>query len=424
MKSFAIRSTALSVFLAAQAVAADTTVVLSALGDKQALERKVAFTKSIYTKLPLGERMSIVADGEVLTSLIVPNHKAYTDNPRGRLKANRKALKPLNDLPETASNEAVTNNIDVPRVLNEIGIYHTNTTDIVVLASPFYFNSHHLGLDMRDGSIPSDGYILALPSESPFGTKGIEERLKGKRVHWLLPKAFENTLHAHIVQRFWHLYISRQGGALVSFTHSEDSVLQRLIDNAEALDNSFDIDESGKLEVLRVKTIVSKAAITEMPASETASAITDYKQTLTLSIEWNDANVDLDIWAKPAEGNVLYYRRNASPQGRHYKDVLRGGTRHHETIDFHKNVDIRKLLVVVNVYHAPVLSEVSGTIKVELSGRVYESAFHFEASRGNRGKDVATLLAGGNDTLYSKRFPILAMVNLEKDSSRARGGLQ
>ncbi|WP_133471329.1 hypothetical protein [Paraglaciecola marina] len=395
------------------AAAADTAVLLSSQQEASTLSQHVAFTKDIYKGLPLGDSLMVFGDGGVLTTFDVPQNPKY-DHPKARMKLRRKELKPVNDFEEKANGNTTNQGaLDVPATLGEIGQYQGNITDIVILGSPFYTNPHHGKLDMTGGLLPSDSYLLASPAANPFGTKGLEAQLKGKRVHWLLPKTIDNSLLGHALQRFWHIYIRRQGGELVTFSHSRDIVLKRLLDNAMPIKANYELDKSGKLEMQRVREVEADISLFNEPLSEATPTITDFYQPVTLGIEWRDKGVDLDLYAKPACGELLFYGQTDSQQGRHEKDI-RGGhgeqQARYEIITFHKSVDIRTLVVIVNFYYADRPKPTSGSLRVQLAGRTYAVPFRLKASKGNQGKDVNRLLKGGSNTIYSERFSITDIV--------------
>lgn len=100
---------------------------------------------------------------------------------------------------------------------------------VICFGSPYYADTSDKGFTFSDGFYPSDGYLLAESSKSIFGTKGKKDVLSGCAVHYcyLSKNNFTGTLDAGAVERFWHLYISEQGGVLSSFAASSDDVLRR-----------------------------------------------------------------------------------------------------------------------------------------------------------------------------------------------------
>ena len=412
-----------SLLLASSAIAADTAVMISPYVNIDANIAQVDMVKQVYKSQPLGDTLVVLNgdDASVITTVQVPVDEAYA-HPKARMRASRKELKPLNDFDEKLiSVGRVTGAIDVPVTLTEIARYHDEVIDIVIIGSAFYDSQSYPALSMADGAVPSMGYITASPSVSAFGAKGTDY-LKGKRVHWLLPEPIKNSLHAQAVMQFWYRYITALGGELVTFSHSSEVVIKRLKNNAKPLSLTFPMDKSGKREMLRIVPVIAHQKFYQLPVDETAlqASALNNPQSFMLGIRWQHAKgqpIDLDVYAKPADSDTLFYQHQGSLQGMHMKHqkVLNDARiEQYETVEFYHSKP-NEVRVAVNFYstHQSLSAPVKGALRIRVGGNIYEQAFEFDtASQGNFGADTNTAIKTGQSTPYTKLFRIADVVEL------------
>ena len=81
------------------------------------------------------------------------------------------------------------------------------------------FSLRHRGGELV---LPADSHIEAPLSESPYGTQGREDALRGVVAHFcLMTEDIPMTTHQKDeLRRFWSLYVTRLGGELATFTES------------------------------------------------------------------------------------------------------------------------------------------------------------------------------------------------------------
>lgn len=412
-----------SVLLASSVIAADKAVIISPHVSIDANGTQVNVVKQVFKSLPLGDNLIVFNgdDASVITTVQVPESEAY-NNPIARIRAKRNELKPLNDFDEKLIGVGRVNGaIDVPVTLTEIARYHDEAVDIIIVGSALYDSQSYPALSMSDGAVPSIGYITVSPSVSPFGTKG-SDYLKSKRVHWLLPEPIKNSLHAQAVMQFWYTYIKALGGELVTFSHNSEVVIKRLKNNAKPLSLIFSIDNSGKREMLRIIPIIAHQEFYQLPANKTSlhEGALDSPQSFMLGIRWLHAKgqpIDLDVYAKSADGDTLFYQHQRTLHGihiKHYKVMNDVQLEQYETVELYRSQP-DETLIAVNLYSTPqsLSAPVTGALRVRVNGNTYEQDFLFEsANQGNLGADTDTAIKSGQPTLYTKLFRIADIVGL------------
>ena len=403
--------------------AKEMAIILSPHHPTEASNAQLNQVVSILTKVELGTNLHVIngSNANVITTFSIP-YKSYYRHAKVRIKANKAALAKLKAFTDSyAQNGRILGAADIPNTLFEVGQHHNQVNDIVLLGiSPFY--DTYEALDMTSNRVPSDGFILSKRTASPFGTKGLKI-LQDKRIHWVISKPITNSLLQELVSRFWQVYIDQLHGKTVSFTHNIDAVTNRLFNNASPLNNSYQLDTSGKREMQAVrditaqKTIIYTEAITQQTPPKLSAKTVKYP--LTLGIEWS-GKADIDIYAVPHDGaEALYFGNTSSPKGRFYKDIRSGGKtdKRYETIELN-SVDVKRLHIGLNVYAAPTsVDKITGTLRLKLGGKVYARAFAFTdvngSTKGNRGKDINAVLASGHDTAFSKYLTVSDILSLQ-----------
>lgn len=100
---------------------------------------------------------------------------------------------------------------------------------ILLIASPLTATKEE-SFSMEGGRYPSDGHLLVGRRQSVFGTADREGQLRVSAVHWIFPEnVWQNSIHEERVRRFWSMFVSRQGGLLVTFGVDLNGALDRLM---------------------------------------------------------------------------------------------------------------------------------------------------------------------------------------------------
>lgn len=368
---------------------------------------------ALYSKVEVGTTLTFIngGDASVITTIHLPNKEIYK-HLKARIELNKKQLVILKHFVKNLNQgNRVLGAADVPSVIHEIGRHHPDITDIVLMnISPYYDNAP--ALNMTEGLVPSDQFILSSRAHSPFGTQGLNT-LSGKRVHWLIAEPIGSSLLHEKISRFWLVYLNQLEAKTLSFTHNIESVLNLMLSDAQAINVDYELDKSGKFEMQSIRTISASKSIYEQQISDTTlpPRALDNKQAVTLGIEWQ-GDVDLDIYAEPFDGEVLYFGNVRSKDGRFFKDI-RSGTENktlYETTELNA-VNIRKLRVAVNVYSvkAPPIKPIKGTLRVKIGKHVYAKAFEFSAKTGNKGRDIKNVLSMGTSSAHSQYFNLADM---------------
>ncbi|TDF41300.1 hypothetical protein EYS14_00095 [Alteromonadaceae bacterium M269] len=393
------------------ASASDIAIAISPFQAKASGEVIFNQVYGLFRQVKLGDSLIILdGNGAVIATLDVRNEPPF-ENENIRASQNIKALRKLESFTDKMSPSGRTlGAIDVPSVLAEVARHYTDVTDIVLMGSALY--DQHAQLDMTDGAYPSDDFILSPPATSVFGAKGVKY-LQGKRVHWVLPEPFTESLYGKAVTRFYHIYIHALGGELVSFTANSDAVITRLLDGAAPLPFRYEVQPSGRLEMRSMP----QAAVDNVEQTQFVSRTDIPVQSisasspLVLGIQWTGEYIDLDVYARPIGGKALYYGQKRSVYGVHIKDQRTGdgdNKQFYERVEFRKPLDIDALRIGVNLYSTPHSDKkLTGTLSISLNDKTYQTRLEFDLSKGgNSGKDMRQTLDTGRDSFYSRFFTV------------------
>ncbi|MCY7297302.1 hypothetical protein [Alteromonas sp. a30] len=362
----------LAMLMTASAQASDLLVLLS---QNTTTKKHIELLIEQLPKLEAGSHITVLnaKDGHTVAKLSLPKNTRL-HQPRALFNANQNAIAALMQFVQNPKDEA---GLNLPSVLGEVARYHRRYTDILIL-SDIRFN-------LEEGHYPADTNLFALPARGDFGTRGIGERLKGKRIHWLLPQGFDDARYGENVQRFIHLYLARQSAELVSFTHDKAVVMQRLQQNAAPLPMTYTISEA---------------------MTSTAPSHPTYLQ---LGIGWQAAGIDLDIYALiKGETLPVFYANSQTVRAQHFKDIVTGssGTEQFEIIRYLQDVDICTVIVGVNFYRGIAPDGVKATLKAQYGNKQYQHDFTFTAHQGNQGKDSIAVLRENQPSTYTHRFAL------------------
>lgn len=425
--------TAIFVFFllfAASANAKNLVVVLSPYQSPQAAQAQVKTVLQFLTALPPAGSAKLM-DGDSLQTIAdfrVPENPAY-NGVKARLKVNGQAVASLlafakrAHAPLSDTAPRVVQAVNLPQVLRHIAqnLPHDAPLDVVVLGSPLYDAAQEPEFSMAEGLVPADGHLQTTRSKTPFGVDDAHA-LQAIRLHLAYADegVFMTDQHRYVVERFWSLFLSVQGGALVSFTADLPSLFERVQSGAPAPQHHFELEQTDKLDMLRLRRAKLSQSLYERPLSRLFLPKSQIGQAdhVEIGINWDCARCDLDLYARPFPGaEVLYFGRNQTPQGEHVKDFMSApqGQNSYETVFFTTPVDLNALDIVVNFYQGSAPAGVHGTLRLSANGQTYAQAFTLAATTGNRAQGVETTfntgLADNRQTVVIDPAPIVTGVH-------------
>lgn len=388
------------------ALASDYVIAISSQQSSASAEiQKKALIRTL-SQMALGTETALI-DGEntsLLCTFKVPNNANY-NSPKAKLKANIPCIKALNSFVQerTDKTTASSHALRVPQLLRFIAQnFDTDGIELILLGSPFYQNTGEAAVSMLDARIPSDGHINAHRSASVFGTKGQSKALSGLRIHYAYPPNTQilNDQHNHFLSRFWTLYLEAMGATLVSFQSDTNTVIQRALNNARTLQHDYVLDESAKLEMLRIRPQTPDKPIYERSISEVPLSKWNVKQAknVEIAVRWDCKACDLDIYARPWDNApIIYFGKISTAQGNFWKDFTNSphASNAWETISFNVPLDLSKLLIGVNFYDGVAPDGINGEVRVSVYGATYAKSFVIAANEGNSAKGMTEAFATG-----------------------------
>lgn len=420
----------ISLCAALQASAADTLVVLSPFTNKQTATEQVVTTLTLFQEMELGESLTVIdgTDGETITTITVPDNQEMASQ-QGRINNNREHIAPLHRfIKQAKQGDRAKGALNLPRVVNEIALYHRYAQDIVIIGSG-EFDIEEVNQSIRDKThIPNDSNIVLQQQASIFGVKGFEERLKGFRIHWLLTEQLKPRAYRLATQRFWHLWLDYQAAQLVTFSADKRALLNRLNSRAAALPMTHTLQVSATqvasptsatlANTLRNGEATTHNSLFNRPLSLMAVSALNFKQknTLTVGIRWAADGIDLDVYAMREGRDELpvFYANPDTAIARHHKDILSGNQHRHfyETITFKEPIDLCDIRIGVSHYGGQSNGVIKGTLRAEINHQVYQTDFTLHSKSGNRNSDIARILVAGGHTSHAQGFRIADIVGV------------
>jgi hypothetical protein len=332
-----------------------------------------------------------------ITLVAIPNGTQYDGNPRARLQKIKAEIATLQKFfthgPAPTTPEE--GDIRAPQFLELVGSHlrqDSNKTTVVLIGSGLYRDSREPAFDISDGFYPSDGHITADQKGSIYGTADKREVLKGVTVHYsYLHENFTSDELRNRVARFWTLFVQQQEGILASFAADPGLVLDRSRQPVAQPFMQVAIDSSDqKLQMHRIKVRSDKFWIeNDAPPRETAPPPVT-KGKLKVGIRWK-ANVDIDLYIRPRRGATeLYYGRNRSADGILDKDFNSSprDSKGYETVEFFSDVDLNQVTAAVNFYSGESKNGITGEVRVNFDGEIYQGEFQIPAEHGNKGRET------------------------------------
>lgn len=428
-------------FAGVSAYAAQTIIAVSPnLPDKQAKEDiyRAVLMVALQDAKP-GDTVQVLDGWNIkpVATFTIPNHNAYARDPKARAKAMQAPIQAFNAwmAAETSANPSAQVPIGGARVpaVFEYCATHTDLAKtggtLALICSTIYDDPAEPAFSMKDGYYPSDSHLDSVRAESVFGLKDDGKRFDGITVHWVnVGGTYLDDGHRAAVDRWWTLYVQKQGAVLASCDATPATVFDRMRKEVRTPIQNVAAISGDKLEMrhapirIRVNEAPPPPAVvptTTPPPAPASEAVTPPVQPVParqpslhfmlredvetqplnatvvqgcrIGIRW-PGNRDIDIYVRPAPGaKELFYGVNRSPQGIHIKDwqtspdVDNNGF---ETVELAGAVDLRQLTIGINFYagdSSP--GGVDGTLRIEVNGKVFQSPFHVAATHGNRGGD-------------------------------------
>lgn len=371
--------------------------------DKQAQAKEVL---GFLTTLDAGDTAYLL-DGVSLQSIgkfQVPNDPKYRSE-KLLVKHNGRGIAAFLKWVKSSapSGTPMNHSVLIPQVLRHIALNKPEgaPVDVLVLGSPLYADVQNSAFNMGDNVYPSDGHIRNPRTETPFGTDN-KNLMSGLRLHICYPKeVLQNQRYKEFVERFWALYMKEQSGELVTLTTDMTTVFARSKENAPPPNYNHKLDNSSKIEMIRLRVNKPVKTIYERPVSTAPmpNASTIAANDVELGLTWsNCATCDLDIYSVPFSGaDVLYFDRTQTEQGKLLKDFQSSPstTNGFETIIFNVPVDLSKLRIVVNFFRGHAPEGVNGTLRISANGETYAHSFHISATDGHSTTGVENALHTG-----------------------------
>ena len=349
-----------------------------------------------------GETMAPVA------RLSVPGHRAYQNNWEERLKAMLpEYMKFKAWVVSPPKIEGKPLSLDIPRIFRFVADDLKSGKEgiaMLLIGSPIYSKSSELASSMEDCYYPSDGNLAATSRESIYGLADASDRLKGVEVHWsCLANPFRDMDHERAVERWWSLYAAHQGAVLRSSEESLVTVAACLLEkNSERMVSNDKPDLTSRVSMnqigVRVRLPEGENSDSSLNFLQTADIETQpYPTTLVkgcrIGIRWQGKH-DLDLFVRPApNAEELFFGHNRSEKGRHLKDILTEpvGADAYELVELDGAVNLSELQVAINTYRGiEDAGDISGSVRIEINGKVYSKPFTLPASNGNKGADRGT----------------------------------
>lgn len=407
-----ILAAAISVF-STSVVARDFVFVLTQQQSQQAALTEVkALLNFVAQQSPSDTAIFINGDKPARIASFTNPEEAIYNSAKARFKSNRAAVQALLayakqsapvELPESSL-------ADVSRYITA-NISHGKPMDVVFTNSVLYHDNDAAALSMVNGKFPSDGFLNAPRHQSPFAVT--ENGLKGLRFHVVTGNShFSSDRHEVYVQRFWQLFLTRQGASLHSWVSDLPTALNNLINQAPALPlplQHIDGIATDKLEIMHLRAARAAQALFERPLATQKLSVTDIGKAtqVEIGIRWT-CTCDLDLWVQPMPNvEPIYFGAPSSRYAQLFKDYTDApeGLNGFETVAFRQPIDLRAVSIAVNFYKGEVKAPVSFDMRISVNGKTYTQRYLLSAHSGNQGKDARQVLQGHKSSPYTVFIP-------------------
>lgn len=285
---------------------------------------------------------------------------------------------------------------------------------VILIGSPIFNDPQEPAYSMAEEYIPSDAHLALSRSETIFGAQDCSENLRGVRVHWAyLEEPFAHDRHRYLAERWWTLYTTANGAALVAAGTSLEHAFEACFRNVQEPIMAVEPEPEAEFAMLRAinREVRTEEQATAAPAEPVAMPQVDpgldfmvseniaetplsklVVNSCKIGIRWEGKH-DLDLYVQPGvDAKELSYKQNSSPQGRHIKDWRTSPTAANgfETVELSGEIDLSRLRISVNYFrgHTP-NPPVTGRLRIAIEGKIFEQEIALEASQGNGGRDAA-----------------------------------
>ena len=381
-------------------------VLVSPNGEAEAKKAEIIKLLQLITgTVEVGETATIFngLNGQTLCTFSVPDRQAYVSE-KAKLNANRTCIGHLMNFAEHADLDGRAGALNLPGALRMIAT-NASVSDydtIVIVGSPIYDDAAEGSVSMADGFVPSDGYITAPATVSPYSMSALKSTLSGTPVHFSW-EGYDwpiNTRHKDAVQRFWALSIETLGGSLATFNADFDQLAERVRRDVKASPETFERSSSPKLEMIQIQrdrgrhTPIHERQLSDTPLSESQMRrATDVE----VGINWS-CECDMDIYVRPnPQAEVLFFGHKRTNEGQFYRDYRNGRDLLNglESVRLDAPVDLDELVLGVNFYSGDAPGGVSGEIRLSVGDDTYATAFSIEVHSGNEGLGANEAFATG-----------------------------
>jgi hypothetical protein len=287
-----------------------------------------------------------------------------------------------------------TSRIDQPRFLDFVGktlAAPDRPIAVLLIGSPIYVDAREPAFSMEHGFFPSDGHLLARRERSPFSTVDRGNALRAVRVHWAYPRfTWQSDVHAYRVERFWRLFVNRQGGELVTFTSDRASAFERLLDHAASSPPTPNVDpDDTKVEMYAIRRDAHEEWLTG-DVEHASAAPVNPMGSVKIGLRWACSTCDLDLFSQLQGSSEISFREPRTDVGFYVKDFRSPASPStgFEYIEYRGTVDVRRLSTWVNFYSGKVPGGVDAELRVLFNDRQYAKRFRLAASEGDYGRGV------------------------------------
>ncbi len=307
--------------------------------------------------------------------------------------------------------------LSVPRVLDEISRQIRPVNGSILLIGDAYPCNGREVLCLST-NWPADGQLLN--SASAFSTVERRHQLEQTTMHWLTtdPNRSSGEIHRRSMERFWSLFVSTQGGSLVSYTPNVSTAFQSAFSDRR---EPFQQVALNPADTNRLFHWVGEPAIEPAQVVHRIDLFVTNKVTRTVTnwveevrrvpspwpavprgkigigVLWNtppgeSRAVDIDLHVPvPKDGVELSWNNKKSPSGRYYRDIQKSEP--NPSPDWQNlwefvELDGTQLPEAIYLNRYAGSAAVTGEVRIEYNGRVNVIAFVMPSAPGNHGADT------------------------------------
>ncbi|TWB45836.1 hypothetical protein [Nitrospirillum pindoramense] len=290
------------------------------------------------------------------------------------------------------------NDLQLPRFLDDVGrtvfAGRGGAKAIAVIGSARYRGEGDHSFDFGpEPGWPSLGHLAQPPSITPFGTRGREHNLSDVAVDFCTTDQWATERYQAYVQQFESLWIGAMGGTLATFSANIPQCLERWVSATTSGAPVF--RDSGKDQAVVMYHLPPASGLGNDPTAflHTPNTASEPPPTSVgqarVGVTWDCAcDIDLYTFIRGVDHDYVYFGHPVGPTSVHLHDYRDATSTDMDTawevIQINDPVDLSNLRILINLYSGGG-PEVSGRIRLEFQGRVYETTWHLTGKTGNRG---------------------------------------